>query len=348
MATSARGSGHLDYARWEADTRRPNAHAEQAAAEDLDLWINRITRGERLALGVSIRWLLTSHSGHLQEGTRTMADVAFGHRAELHAPPTTMDHPRKWHYVATRLMAHMGIYGPHEMNGLHWRWHQRAALRIRTALQRHNIWAIPGSLGYEGHASGHRRPRSQEVPEPPKQTACHDSLGRHQGRPPSLGSPSGTHGSPLRPFTSRRDRGSPHTPGMKGGTPDRHQEARNPDGSRHRSRTPPPAAGRFVFHEGTNRGHGGPNDPPARQTSSAAYPGRRSKRPHTDRTHIPTIPTPAKRGQQAALHTGPHQATDGASSSSAASLRESPAGLLPGGRNATDTRPRGPAADQQP
>ena len=116
-------------------------------AGDLDLWIDRITTGEQLTLAVSIRWLLTSRSRHLKEGTHTMADVTFGHRAEPHAPPTTMDHPGEWHYVANRLMAHMRTYSPDEMNRLHWLWHQRAALRIRAAMQRHNIWAIPGSPG---------------------------------------------------------------------------------------------------------------------------------------------------------------------------------------------------------
>ena len=53
-ATPAWGRGHLDYARSEGDARCPNIHAEQAAAQDLDLWIARITTGEQLALGVSI------------------------------------------------------------------------------------------------------------------------------------------------------------------------------------------------------------------------------------------------------------------------------------------------------
>ena len=86
-----------------------------------------------------------------------------------------MDHPGQWHYVATRLMAHMGAYSPDEMNTLHWQWHQRAALRIHAAMQRQNMWDIPGSLGYEGHASGHRRPRSQDILEPPRQTAPRNS-----------------------------------------------------------------------------------------------------------------------------------------------------------------------------
>ena len=140
---------------------------------------------------------------------------------------------------------------------------------------------------------------------------------------------------------------------MKGGTPasrtpDRHQEARNPDRSRRRSRTPTPAARRVVFPEGADRGRGDPNGPLARQTSSAADPRRRSKRLRIERTHIPTIPTRAEPARQAALHTGPHQATDAASSSSAASPQASPAGPPPGGQKAADARPTGPAADQQP
>ena len=151
-ATPAWGRGHLDYVRLGGNARRPNTHAEQAAAQDLDVWINRITTGERPALGVSIRWLLTSHSRHPEEGTRTMADMAFGHQAEPQQLPSTMDHPSQWPYVATRLMPHMGSYSPDEA----WLWHGRAALRIRTAMQRHNIWAIPGSPYYQGHALGHR------------------------------------------------------------------------------------------------------------------------------------------------------------------------------------------------
>ena len=194
-ATPACGRGHLDYARSEGDARRPNTHVEQAVAQGLDLWITRITTGERPALGVTIRWLLTSR--HIEDGTRTMADVAFGHQAVPHTPPTTMEHPSQWHYVATRLMAHMGTYSPDEMNRLHWRWHQPVALRVRAAMQRHNISTIPWCPDSQGHASGHRRPRSQGDPELSRPTARHDSPRRHQGPPPVVGSPSGTHGSPL-------------------------------------------------------------------------------------------------------------------------------------------------------
>ena len=133
------GRGHLDYARSEVDARRPSTQAQQAAAQDPDLWIDRVTTGERLAMAVSIRWLLTSQSRHLEEGTSTMADVTFGHRAEPHATPTTMDHPGQWHYVATQLMAHMGTYSPDIMNGLHPLCHRHAALRIRTAMQRPSL-----------------------------------------------------------------------------------------------------------------------------------------------------------------------------------------------------------------
>ena len=58
-----------------------------------------------------------------------------------------MDHPSQWHYMATGLMAHMGTYSLDEMNELQWLWHRRATLRIRKAMQRQNIWAIPGSAG---------------------------------------------------------------------------------------------------------------------------------------------------------------------------------------------------------
>ena len=51
-----------------------------------------------------------------------MADITLGHQTG-HMPPATMDHPGQWHYVATRLMAHMGAYSPDEMNGLHWQWY---------------------------------------------------------------------------------------------------------------------------------------------------------------------------------------------------------------------------------
>ena len=53
-ATPAWAWGHLDYGRSEGDARRPKTQAEQAAAQDLELLITRVTKGERLALGTSI------------------------------------------------------------------------------------------------------------------------------------------------------------------------------------------------------------------------------------------------------------------------------------------------------
>ena len=209
--------GNLDYARLEGNSSRPSNQAEQAAAQDLGLWINRLTEEEQSALAVRIRWLLTLRSRHLAEGTRTMADITFGHWTG-HTTPATMNNPGQWHSVATGLMAHMGAYSPDEINELHWQWHQRAALCIRTAMQQHDIWDIPGSPGYRGHASGHRRPRSQDIPEPPRQAARRNSPERRGGPPAGMGSPSGTYRSPLRPFAPRRGPGSPHTSGSQGGT----------------------------------------------------------------------------------------------------------------------------------
>ena len=112
------GRGHLDYARLEGDAGHPCEQAEQEATQDLSFWIPRLVTGEQLELVVRIRWVLSAWSRHLAEGTRTMADVTFGHRTG-HTPPATMDHPDQWRYVATRVMAHMGAYSTDEMNGLH-------------------------------------------------------------------------------------------------------------------------------------------------------------------------------------------------------------------------------------
>ena len=276
-----------------------------------------------------------------------MADITFGHRTG-HTPPATIDHPGQWHYVVTRLMAHMWAYNPDEMNGLHWQWHQRAALRIRATMQDHDIWEISGSPGYQGHASGHRQRRSQDVTEPPRQAARRNSPERPRGPPPGMGPPSGTHRSPLRPIAPRRGPGSPHTSGMQGDTPEQRQETRNRGRARRCSRTLPPAARRVIFHEGMDRDHEGPCDPQTQQTSSTTDPRLRSKRPRTKRAHIPTILTPVERERQPALHADPRWAADRASSSSTASLPGSAANRLSGGPHAMDTRPREPAADPRP
>ena len=180
------------------------------------------------------------------------------------------------------------------------------------------------------------------------QAARRNSPARPRGPPPGVGSSSGTYRNPLRPFAPRRGPGSPHIAGMQGGTAEQRQETKSPGRSRCRSRTPPPAARRVVFHEGMDRDHGGPCDPHAQRTSSTTDPRRQSKRPRTERAHIPTIHTPVERERQAALHAGPRWAADGASSSSTASLPGSAANLLSGGPHATDTRPREPPADPSP
>ena len=226
--------------------------------------------------------------------------------------------------------------------------YQRAALRIRAAMQDHNIWNIPGSPGHQGHASGHRRPGSQDVPEPPRQAARRNSPEHPRGPPPGRGSPPGAYSSPLRPFAPRRNPGSPHASRVQGDTPEQRQETRHPGRFRRRSRTPPPAARRVVFNEDMDRDHGGPRNPQARQTSSTSDPKRHSKRPRTERTHIPTILTPAEREQQATLQANRCETAGETSSSSAASLPGSAANPLPRGPHATDTRPREPAPDPSP
>ena len=108
-----------------------------------------------------------------------MADITLRHRA-AQAAPASMDHPRQWHYVATPLMAHMGAYSSDEMNGLHWLWHQRAALRIRTAMQRHNIWP-PQAPGEHGPKRSRDPPVRQHDITPQDATR-----GRHPGWVPPL------------------------------------------------------------------------------------------------------------------------------------------------------------------
>ena len=270
-----------------------------------------------------------------------MADIAFGHRAEPHAPPNTMDHPSQWHYVAARLMAHMETYSPDEMNWLHRLWHRRAALPIRTAMQRHNIWAIPGSLCYQGHALGHRRPRSQEVPEPPRQTARQDATRGHQ--PVWFPHPAHTEAP-----SDHSPRGGTKTALVPRGCRAARQNSTRKQGTLTDSGAAAaghPAARRVVFHEGTDRGHGG-------------LPANRH--------HLPPIPAAGPRGPAPSGRTSPpfpaQQSERDRQRSTQATTRPQtvrPARPLPppqsrpplrcqGERNAAGTRPRGPAADQRP
>ena len=105
------GRGHLDYARLKGNASHPSEQAEQEGTQDLGLWVPRLTAGEQLDLAVRIRWVLSSRSRHLADGTRTMADVTFSHRTG-HTPPATMDHPDQGHYVASWLMARKGGLQP--------------------------------------------------------------------------------------------------------------------------------------------------------------------------------------------------------------------------------------------
>ena len=72
------GRGHLDYARLEGDASHPSEQVERAATKDLGLWVPRLIAGEQLGLAVSIRWVLSSRSRHLVEGTRVI-----GHRVKI-------------------------------------------------------------------------------------------------------------------------------------------------------------------------------------------------------------------------------------------------------------------------
>ena len=139
------GQESLDYAQSEGDAQRPTADADRPAVLDLDLWIPRISDVELLTIQVRTRWILMDVH-HIRNGARSMADVIFKLPEGQHSPPPTMEHPCQWRYVATGLMAHMGAYTLDDVNRLHWRWHHRAALRIREALIRHNVWTIRTQL----------------------------------------------------------------------------------------------------------------------------------------------------------------------------------------------------------
>ena len=109
-------------------------------------------------MAAAIRWILQRDT-HIAEGDRTMVGVIFGHREAPHAPPSTMAHGDHWHYVATRLMAHMGVRTAAEANHLHWQWHRTAALRIRDAMCRNGNWELrsPNPRGQSGQdrSTGH-------------------------------------------------------------------------------------------------------------------------------------------------------------------------------------------------
>ena len=135
------GQGSLDYAQSEGEAQRPNAEADCVAAGNLDLWIPQISYLEQLTIHVRTWWILMDVH-HIRMGACTMADVIFNLPEVRHFPPPTMENPGHWRYMATSLMAQMEAHTPDDLNRLHWRWHHRAAFRIREALTRHNVWTI--------------------------------------------------------------------------------------------------------------------------------------------------------------------------------------------------------------
>ena len=135
------GQKSQDWAQSEPDAHHPSAEAECAAARDLDPWDPRTTDTEQLTFQVRPRSLLQEVQ-HIINGTRTMPDVIFYHQGGRNAPFLTLEQPSQWRYVAMLLMAHVGAHTPDDLNCLHWRWHHRAALRIRVALCRHIICMI--------------------------------------------------------------------------------------------------------------------------------------------------------------------------------------------------------------
>ena len=157
-----------------------------------------------------------------------MADVAFGHQAEPHAPPTTRDHPSQWHYVATRLVVHMGTYSPDEMNGLHsCGTNARPSASVKPCTGTTSWPSLgPQATRDTPRDTGDHGPERSRSPEgkrhamtPREATRGHHPvwvrLSAHTEAPPEHSHRGGTEAA-LMP------------PDMKGGTPDRHQEARPP------------------------------------------------------------------------------------------------------------------------
>ena len=132
------GQESPNYAQSEGDAQRPSAETDRLAALDLDLWLPRTSNVQQLTLQVQSRWILIDIH-HIMNGTRTMADVIFDQREGQPAQPPSMQHLSQWRYVATRLLADMGAYTPGDPDLIHWRVHNKAALRIREALLQHNI-----------------------------------------------------------------------------------------------------------------------------------------------------------------------------------------------------------------
>ena len=96
----------------------------------------------------------------------------------------------QWHYVATRLIAHMGPYNRDEMNGLNWQWHQRAACASVRSCRSTTSWT---SLGHRAtkdtpQATGGRGTKtSRSIPGRRRAvTPWNAHGGHHQGWVPPL------------------------------------------------------------------------------------------------------------------------------------------------------------------
>ena len=196
-------------------------------------------------------------------------------------------------------------------------------------MQKHNIWDIPAFPGYQGHASGHRRPWSQDVPEAPRQTARQNSPERQRGALAGMGSPAGTYRSPLRPFAPLRVQGLLIPQGCKAAAVRRLPQHGKSSSTRIRTET------MEIPTTSTPNGH---HLPPI-STPVEEAPHRTGAHPHHSHASKARVTGSASHGPPLG------------SRRSVQLIRNLPprvgAGPLRGGQHATDTRPREPAADQR-
>ena len=268
-----------------------------------------------------------------------MADVIFNHREGPHSPLSTLEHLSEWQYVATRLMAHMGAYTPDNLDRLHWRWHHGAALRIREALIRHNIWTIrtprPQGPPTPDSTTGHQCQRSPTTQGPPRQTAHTSGSQSPQRRPSDVAPPCSPQQSPLRPFTHPQpDHGDQRAPDGENGqhsprTPPTPQGSRKLTGTQRQSRTPPSAARRVTFRADANNAQDKLGGRQCRQMSAEAEPGRRTKRPRRIERKSPQILPPTERARLAALNVHDGTAETAVSSPSTAASPARRSGTTP-------------------
>ena len=187
-------------------------------------------------------------------------DVIFDHREWQDTPLPTMERPGQWRYVADRLVAHMGAYTPDDLNRLHWRWHHRAAFRIREALIRHNVWTIltplPRGPTTPDRATGHQRQRSQKAQGPLRQVASTRHSQSPHRQPIGMAPPCDPQRSQVRPFAhpwpgydhQRTPDGSTGQSSTR--TPQPPQRTRRSANAQHQSPTPPSAGQQVALDAG--------------------------------------------------------------------------------------------------